>query len=230
MNCILLDLCQVSIGWQWVLGFDLWLGFKVIFLISSLLKVCNENKQRFKPRITLNNLKVKAFEYCMNLKRTQEGQGFEIKGTNPLCDSSWAKTLITHIKSLLSTLFEFWEIESKRSNEKNIINSFHPMTTLHFYTWLSTLFDLLPNYFINKKGPMNPPFMLDIHLNPTRKNIKNNVGIIIWSFIWTTLWYIIGVHFKLITFLTFVHGFLKSPQQIGVGHIWRHSFETLDEF
>jgi hypothetical protein len=132
MNCILLDLCQVSIGWQWVLGLDLWLGFKVIFLISSLLEVCNENKQRFKPRITLNNLKVKAFEHCMNLKRTQEGQGFEIKGTNPSCDSSWAKSLIIHIKSLLSTLFEFWEIESKRSNEKNIMNSFHPMTTLHF--------------------------------------------------------------------------------------------------
>jgi hypothetical protein len=87
MNCILLDLCQVSIGWQWVLGFDLWLGFKVIFLISSFLEVCNENKQRFKPRITLNNLKVKAFEHCMNLKHTQ-GQGFEIKGTNPSCDSS----------------------------------------------------------------------------------------------------------------------------------------------
>lgn len=44
MNCILLDLCRVSIGWQWVLGFDLWLGLKVIFLISSFLEVCNENK------------------------------------------------------------------------------------------------------------------------------------------------------------------------------------------
>jgi len=83
MNCILLDLCQVSIGWQWVLGFDLRLGFKVIFLISSFLEVCIENKQRFKPRITLNNLKVKAFEHCTNLKHTQE-----IKGTNPSCDSS----------------------------------------------------------------------------------------------------------------------------------------------
>ncbi len=96
-------------------------------------------------------------------------------------------------------------------------------------TWHSTLFNLLPNYFINKKGPMNPPFMLNINLNPTKKFIKNNVGIIIWSFIWTTLWYIIGVRFKLITFLTFVHGLLNFPQQIGVGGIWRHSFETLDE-
>jgi hypothetical protein len=43
------------------------------------------------------------------------------------------------------------------------------------------------------------------------------------------LWYIIGVRFKLITFLTFVHGLLNFPQQIGVGGIWRHSFETLDE-
>jgi hypothetical protein len=136
MNWILLDLCQVSIGWQWGLGFDLWLGFKVIFLISSFLEVCNENKQRFKPRITLNNLKVKAFEHCMNLKCTQEGHGFEIKGTNPSCDSSWAKTLITHIKSLLSTLFEFWEIESKRSNER--ILSTHLTQRLHCIFTLGT--------------------------------------------------------------------------------------------
>ncbi len=165
----------------------------------------------------------------MNLKCTQEGQGFEIKWDQPIMWFFMSKNFDYTYQKLIVNFV--WVLRNwiKEGKWKNIINSSHPTTTLHFYTWHSTLFNLLPNYFINKKGPMNPPFMLNINLNPTKKFIKNNVGIIIWSFIWTTLWYIIGVRFKLITFLTFVHGLLNFPQQIGVGGIWRHSFETLDE-